>query len=224
MEAEDITEIQVVVPVGMFGASDADSVLDKMLREIAVAVCDPDGDWFPMGTPERNAAKYGFEFENEVFLMRPDYMDIQCDCGSAERCAAWVETNPHTADCYDTLKTARFQKWEDAHPHAEYDPKDKARNNIMRGLCAEKNIPWNDGWNCMGHCSCGRDQRFDDWIAENDHAPRCPIALPNFWFKPTDLRVEWYKYIGRDVKVSRPLELAELVAIHEQCFVSLVTT
>lgn len=214
-------EIQIVVPVGMFGASDADSMLDKMLREIAVAACDPDGEWFPMGTPERNAAKYGVRFENEVFFMSPDYMDIECDCGRDELLTAWHEANPHAEDCYDTLRAERFNLWESAHPDAEHSQESEACDNIMRGLCDEKNIPWDDGRGCMCHCSCGQQQRFNEWFADNPHKERCPVALPNFWFKPTDLRVEWYKYIGRDVEINRRLELAELVTIHEQCIASL---
>lgn len=215
-------EIQVIVPAGMFGPSDFDSVLDKTLREIAVAACDPNGDdWFPMGTPERNAAKYGVEFENDVFLMHPDYQDAECTCGHHDKADKWHEANPHAAECYNTLRHARFEEWEQAHPEAEYKIRQSAREQICRDLCLGFSIPWDDGKGSYIHCTCGQEARCKQWFTENDHDARCPIALPNFWFKPTDLKVEWYKYIGRDVQLNREIGTDELVMIHEQCRASL---
>jgi len=34
-------------------------------------------------------------------------------------------------------------------------------------------------------------------------------TAPNFWYKPLDLKVWWYKYIGRGVKVNKQLTESE---------------
>ena len=47
-----------------------------------------------------------------------------------------------------------------------------------------------------------RDTRTTEVVKQCD---RCLYGLedaPNFWYKPTDARAWWYKYIGRDMKVS----------------------
>lgn len=46
---------------------------------------------------------------------------------------------------------------------------------------------------------------------------------PHFWYKPTDFRVIWYKYIGRDMATNRKATLDELMEIRKACLDSLVT-
>lgn len=122
-----------------------------------------------------------------------------------------------------TFQSSKSEKAELAHREwcKWHDAYSNAQTNIYKGLCGEMGIPWNDGWGSACHCTCGKEERATAWFSENKHDTRCPIVLPNFWFKPTDLRVEWYKYIGREMETNRPLELSELVAIYEQCLASL---
>lgn len=39
---------------------------------------------------------------------------------------------------------------------------------------------------------------------------------PNFWFKPRNLRIRWYKYIGRDMVSNRDFDTAEILDIANQ--------
>jgi hypothetical protein len=210
--------IQIIVPAGMFGANEFDSALDKFLREVAVKHVAPDSDdWFPMGTPERNAEKYGLIFENDLFLMHPDYADVECDCGHSEKVDAWHDANLHAAECYDSIRHARFEEWEQGNPKADWDTKQQAEKKICRELCARFGIPWNDGKASYCHCTCGQRERCDKWYSENDHEFRCPVALPNFWYKPLDFRVTWYKYIGRDTHTNKELTQAEFGQMWRDC-------
>jgi len=51
----------VFVPKGALGASQYDTAIDTMLRDIAVYY-ERDGEW---------AEKYGTEYENDIFMMHP---------------------------------------------------------------------------------------------------------------------------------------------------------
>lgn len=45
--------------------------------------------------------------------------------------------------------------------------------------------------------------------------------LPNFWYKPLDFKVWWYKYIGRGMEMSETLTQIELHKIFLHCHESL---
>lgn len=68
-----MTDVQIVVPSGMFGPSADDDFLDTALRVIGVAFAQP-GEW---------ASKYGTNYENDVFVMRTQYWG-DCTCGAME--------------------------------------------------------------------------------------------------------------------------------------------
>ena len=40
---------------------------------------------------------------------------------------------------------------------------------------------------------------------------------PNFWFKPLDFKVWWYKYIGRSVTTNKELSVAEFRQMYDYC-------
>jgi len=45
---------------------------------------------------------------------------------------------------------------------------------------------------------------------------------PNFWYKPTDFKVWWYKYIGRDMEYNRKVRVKEWNAIFRHCLEAVV--
>jgi hypothetical protein len=102
-----MTELKIVAAPGMFGGSVTDHPIEAAMRLIGVAFGE-EGDW---------CAKYGTNYENDVFAMRRFY--------------------------------------------------------------------WGD-------CTCS-----DDTLGHGEH---CGFSKPNFLFKPTGFRLEWYKYIGRDME------------------------
>jgi hypothetical protein len=171
---------------------------------------------------------YGLDFENDVFLMTPDYQDVECACGHGAEIDAWHQANPHAPDCYQTkVYDGRLDdqtleaEWEAALSErsrhewnspqyamaqkrvvAASDARDKHRVSVLRSLCREHHIPWNGGKASMVHCTCAHDAAATLWSAAHEHAERCPVVIPNFWHKETSLKVRWYKYIGRDMEAS----------------------
>lgn len=44
--------------------------------------------------------------------------------------------------------------------------------------------------------------------------------LPNFWFKPLNYQVEWYKHLGRGTFANRPLTIDEAMDMLDKCIAS----
>lgn len=45
---------------------------------------------------------------------------------------------------------------------------------------------------------------------------------PNFWYKPGNLKIWWYKWIGRDMEYNRPIKPAEWGRIFRHCLDSII--
>jgi hypothetical protein len=131
-------KVQMIFPSGHLGASSDDDVLDTMLRVIAVAF-GKEGDW---------CEKYGADFENDVFLMKPF-----CWCEKEDGSCLWCLNGDHPQ--FDALLKERFGTTD-----------------------------------------------YQAFASRDYYDP------PNFWFKPDDFRVTWYKYMGRSVATNKDTELS----------------
>jgi len=197
----------IVVPHGALGASDNDDLLEVILRKIAVAASkDARGEW---------AEKYGTSFENNVFMIHP-YCSCEGDdcpwCGSCTcppQCWTYfidgeeVSSEQYHSFRYDSIGPLPSRLYKHGTP--EYETYEKE---------------WNAGIK-------ERNRR-----ARVEHHPTCDLCLnkgifalgeegrgaPNFWHKPSGLKVWWYKYIGRDMEHVGEANLLDVLA---QCLASL---
>jgi len=64
-------QVEVIVPGGMFGAWEGGDALDSVLRRIALAIPNHEGNW---------AGKYGAEYDCDVFAMHPFCWCEKADC------------------------------------------------------------------------------------------------------------------------------------------------
>lgn len=67
-------------------------------------------------------------------------------------------------------------------------------------------------------CYCGKETCHQCWT-ELEHGRRAP----NFHYKPTDFKVWWYKYIGRDAEIQGEFTEVTLQKIHDHCIESFKT-
>lgn len=164
-----------------------------------------------------------------------------------DACKACAEDRfPHTAGCYQSELKAAMQPWDEAHGIAGVDIWDWPRGMLSKRSAAEKRVAMrlcrkhgtdpDYGWG--HHCTCGADAerakarltegcpyemgtgifaRFAPWTMDNGDGYCDP---PNFWHKPTNFRVTWYKYIGRSQKTnaSGPINLGTIM---EACLTSI---
>ena len=167
---------------------------------------------------------YGQDFENEVFVMFPYYWG-DCTCGYDEKEWAWSESHQHADNCYQNIVdrelkergaaaceiTGRAKQSE----YMSYGEWRKLENFVMERWCKHFGLPLSHG--CAVHCTCDFKDEWSKFLEENDHAKGCPVVRPNFRYKPSDITVHWYKYIGRSMTVNRDVEWAEWRKIMDHC-------
>ena len=68
-------------------------------------------------------------------------------------------------------------------------------------------------WNA--DCDCGADGKD-----EEEHTDACRLVQPNFLYKPTGFRINWYKYPFRDSYMTPPIKPAEWRKIVRHCIAS----
>jgi hypothetical protein len=164
---------------------------------------------------------YGVEFDNQVFSMFPFYWG-DCTCGFD---GIEEYDPPHDDGCYQVELKAReieagVHYSQDS--RLPYDELRALRDTIYDALTEKYGL---SRFGCAVHCTCTRKRRWQEWFDANKlgpdgHASDCLLVVPNFLHKPSGLRIDWYKWIGRDTKTSRPVSPAEWRAIFDECVAS----
>lgn len=207
-----MTEVRIILPPGFFGASSSDDFIDTAMRVIGVGFGDED-EW---------ASKYGTNYENDVFMMqRFCWCEREGECPWCTGCGAYEETCaactiPHAIECLQSKIDAHMKRSK----YERYDMKwfDERRETARKlaeqaGHKIEGGVEW--------LCDCGTDERrkaardtdgcdyhkgtgiFSRWSPHIHDDKRRYYDPPNFWFKPSDFRLIWYKYIGRDMAANK---------------------
>ena len=65
-------------------------------------------------------------------------------------------------------------------------------------------------------CSCGAEDEEDgDLICEHDE--KCDLVKPNFWYKPTNFKIWWYKYPFRGSNMKPYTTTSQFIKIILDC-------
>ncbi len=162
-------------------------------------------------------------FENEVFKIMPYDWDAECDCGYDELEEQWWETHKHTEKCYQTLlyneklkngwKKGKYS-WLDEPKNLSYERCNKIEDEIYKKLCNKFNLPLQG---CAVHCTCSVDNEFEKWCESYNHKESCRLLKPNFWYKPTGFKINWYKYALRDSYINQDISVGEFKKILAHC-------
>lgn len=181
--------------------------------------------------------EYGLDFENDTFFMMPYYWG-DCTCGFDD----YEFKEKHNENCYQTILEKEKLKngWKkDENSWLEFTGKglkvgkdidiwtieQKIEEEIMKKLCKEMRIKWNDGLGGAVHCTCDYNKRYKKWLKKigypNEHREDCLLVKPNFWHKPSGLKIQWYKYPLRDAYSNQELDLSMFKKIINNCIKSL---
>lgn len=206
-----MSEITVVFPVGAWGASEADDALDAFLRELAVVARlkygearSEYGEW---------AEKYGTNVDNETFLMRPYcWCEKEGECPWCTGCSCPEGSYQHYVD--ETPVT--YAEWA-AFFEREVGPHEGVNHDawIKRAEAANRRRDYRQVRTVCDYCT-GQGIFAKFTPRANDDARRYDDP-PNFWYRPIDFRVTWYKYIGRDVCTNRDISAAEFDEMRRAC-------
>lgn len=158
-------------------------------------------------TDYKNINSYGDDFENDTFFIFPYYWG-DCTCGFENQFCTVEHIN-----CYQNeLDKAR----------KEYDNK-PVPDKVYKELCKKYHQTYPYG--CAVHCTCDHDKRYDEWINSigypNGHLESCLLLKPNFYYKPDNLEIEWYKYPLRDAYSNKPLTMQYFRNVINKCIESI---
>ena len=68
-----------------------------------------------------------------------------------------------------------------------------------------------------GECTCGKEPNKEFLSGADFHDKECMVYRPNFWYKPTDWKLEWYKYPIRGNSCNREITPEEFLKILNHC-------
>lgn len=107
-----------------------------------------------------------------------------------------------------------YEKWRKLNDH---------RRKVERALFDELGAKYgvDPHYGAAVHCTCGRDERGEAmWVAMGGHESTCRFVQPNFLYKPTGFRINWYKYPFRDAYMTPPVDPEEWRRIVRHCIES----
>jgi hypothetical protein len=129
-----------------------------------------------------------------------------------------MDTHRIDRDKFETLFHA-YLSYMDFNQYGHYDEKKAIHSDYIDPDDIKKNINEygkyeNDVFSIFpyywGECECDSD-------LVHVHKETCPCSWPNFHYKPTDLRIEWYKYPFRDSYSNKSFTVEEFVEILDKC-------
>lgn len=181
---------------------------------------------------------YGSDFENEVFMMHPYCWCDQEECPWCGGCQLDFEELEHLDSCYqwlvcnDLVKEGftlvdNFIRPYTANPSSMHWRKAQdIQNQVRKKWCQHFGLSFPTG--SAVHCTCGATKVYTDCecdfckatgpFGEKGAEPK--KGAPNFWHKPSGLKVWWYKYIGRSMEVHNPNNV-DLLTVLNDCINSL---
>jgi hypothetical protein len=93
---------------------------------------------------------------------------------------------------------------------------------VRKQLCADHGLSFPES--SMMHCDCGYQERAGAyWEEIGGHSENCRQKLPNFHYKPTNVRISWYKYPFRDAYSTPEVTPEQWRDIIRHCIDSVLT-
>lgn len=209
-----MTELTVVTPPTASTAIDHDLVA---LTEYLASVT---GEEY-LGGLLGGRFGYGTEYENDTFLMHPFCWCERDDCPWCGGCQSEEIFHPgHSGDCYQTrLRVIRPAVGAFSSPAYQ-----RARTELCREMGLDPDFGSEVHCTCDGSAEATRRYKACqcDW-----HLGNGPFRFgkatggPNFWHKPSGLRINWYKWIGRSMEFSFQPTNSQWRAIYAECIASI---
>lgn len=152
---------------------------------------------------------YGTDFENDTFMIHQQCWCDQDDCPWCGGCACPDDAFHYYVDG----KEVSFEEWVSFHQRMTKGLKYGSLEYEKASLEANKrrkaeHIPECDY--CLGKGVFAA------------HGAEPGKGAPNFWYKPTNFKIWWYKWIGRDMEFNREITLEEWENILNECVKSIL--
>ena len=195
-------KIELHFPAGHLGATGEDDSLTLIIRALSLKHAEP-GKW---------ADKYGADYEDDLILL---HHYCWCEKETCMWCGAECGCAGLPVESY--LDGQRIDDWSAANEQIVAPmPQDVAEHGTREYREAtkvfDKSIEERDRRLVMVYPPRVHTCRFKGMLEDRPHYGldwRPPSSAPNFWHKPSGVKVWWYKYIGRDMEYNRGTLTAE---------------
>jgi hypothetical protein len=206
-------KIKVILP------ERSEDLISNDLRKLTKAVCKKIGD---EGYNYGLGGQYGYgeDFENDTFMLHRYCWCEKDDCPWCTGCDCpdtafhyFVDGKPVDDEQYhkvfydtgyDEMQVCKWDTSEYRKAEREFYRKIKIRNQ---------------------RCSQTKDDICDfckhEGIYKRFGGDPYKLGAPHFWYKPTNFKVWWYKYIGRDMQYNRNITEKQWTDISKECIKSL---
>jgi len=198
-----MADITLVLPYGADGRYATEDVISRGLSRLACAIPESES---------QSGSRYGMPWNDAVFLMHPFCWCDRDDCPWCRGCQCPPEAFRYTIDGRSvTFKqyVNHRQTTLDTHPewisYADTDP----RLQAFEQHYTDSHDP---------QCAFCRGTGFPEFGVEPGR------SAPNFWYKPTDLKIWWYKYIGRSMEIQPTVDPKTFETILAACLQAVRTS
>lgn len=195
-----MNNIKIIMPAGAMGANELDDAVDSLLRLFAMTI-QKNGEW---------AEKYGTEINNDKVMMHEycwceqDDCPWCMDCNCPESATHWI---------VDGKEVLSHKEWQEFFERETYDKLGIKRDIFSIGKKQKE-------WDRLAKVADERRTTRHDKICpfckgelHNDLGAEAGQPAPNFWYKPLNFKVWWYKYIGRDMRTNKQLTKHEFTTM-----------
>ena len=227
-------QVQIVLP------ERSEDDLSEALRRLTAALEEATGEHEGYGMGGEHG--YGFNYESDLFLIHRYCWCESDDCPWCGGCGGQHEDPEHAQDCYqwrvyrDLLNEGFLPDHEIGRTYARapdgwsWERRRKVEDRIRKKWCEHFGLDFPS--RCAVHCTCGAHEEWLKRLAACT-CEHCTASgawasagalpkrgAPNFWYKPTGLRVWWYKWIGRSMEIEGD-PATDPVAAVEECIANI---
>lgn len=160
----------------------------------------------------------GIDYRNSVFETFSFWAHAECNCTYETRERDWEEGHPHSTECYQSLirDLGSGYSWETGEEHGYQEKKNEEAISQARSLLGiDPHTPGS-----YVHCTCGRQERYLEWVGEATHDANCAIEDVHFRHFESGLEVKWYKRVGRSTESNKDMKILDWHKIIVECLES----
>lgn len=143
---------------------------------------------------------YGTNFENDVFMIHSFCYCEQDDC-------PWCASCSCEYSYYIDNKKVTYEEWVDFYEQRVPDIYNEDLTDVE----------WEEHFRLADEVNKHRTTKVEVQCENCKNG----LPAPNFLYKPTNLRIHWYKWIGRSMEYNREVSIEEWKKIFNHCVESL---
>ena len=179
------------------------------------------------------------EFENDTFWLFPYYWgECTCGWGYIDDGHKTLKNQDHRYDCFQS-ELRKMEKYYERQFGFKFDLPENWKGRNVKKEFKRKRIELLDKHDidykeeepfCGIYMKCNCDfydrrkeilEEYAEKFGNEGHEFKCKVRKPNFYYKPNNFQIQWYKYPFRDSYMNKKITVKEFSKIINKCIDSL---